>query len=135
MSLPGHYYLLTTVTLKRKPLFKDLFAGRCLVRELNAADARTLAFVVMPDHVHWLIELRSTPLPRIMQAMKSRSAIAINKLLHRTGAVWQDGYHDHALRRDEGVRAAARYTVANPLRVRLADDIGDYPLWDAIWLY
>ena len=33
-----------------------------------------------------------------------------------------------------GGRAAARYIVANPLRAGLVKQIGDYPLWDAIWL-
>jgi hypothetical protein len=29
---------------------------------------------------------------------------------------------------------AARYIVANPLRAGLTRRLGDYPLWDAIWL-
>jgi hypothetical protein len=28
----------------------------------------------------------------------------------------------------------ARYIIANPLRAGLVDRIGDYPLWDAMWL-
>jgi hypothetical protein len=28
----------------------------------------------------------------------------------------------------------ARYVVANPLRAGLVKRLGDYPLWDAIWL-
>ncbi len=28
----------------------------------------------------------------------------------------------------------ARYVVANPLRAGLVERIGDYPLWDAIWV-
>lgn len=134
VSLPGHYYLLTTATLRREPVFDNLFAARHVVCELIEAEVDTLAYVVMPDHLHWLITLQDVPLPRVMQVMKSRSAIAVNRCLHRSGRLWQDGYHDHALRKEENIRTIARYIVANPLRARLVDDIGDYPLWDAMWL-
>ena len=43
-------------------------------------------------------------------------------------------HYDHVLRNDEDVRATARYIVADPLRAGLVDSIGDYPLWDAVWL-
>ncbi|MNN75503.1 hypothetical protein D3C81_1918110 [compost metagenome] len=52
----------------------------------------------------------------------------------RTGKVWQSGYHDHALRRDEDLKAAARYLVANPLRAGLVKSVRDYPFWNAVWL-
>ena len=50
------------------------------------------------------------------------------------GGLWQRGYHDRALRRDEDLKAAARYIVMNPLRAGLVKRPGDYPLWDAVWL-
>jgi len=66
--------------------------------------------------------------------MKSRSARAVNHLLVRGGPVWQKGYYDHAVRCDEDLRRLARYMIANPLRAGLVERIGDYPLWDAVWL-
>jgi hypothetical protein len=30
--------------------------------------------------------------------------------------------------------AVARYIVANPLRAGLCRHLGDYPLWDSVWL-
>ena len=52
----------------------------------------------------------------------------------RVSPVWQRGFYDHAIRREENLRNVARYIVANPLRAGLVQQIGDYPLWDAIWL-
>ncbi|MNN82247.1 hypothetical protein D3C81_1991650 [compost metagenome] len=52
----------------------------------------------------------------------------------RKGSLWQQGYHDRALRRDEDLVKLARYVVANPLRAGLVEKLGDYPLWDAIWV-
>jgi REP element-mobilizing transposase RayT len=88
----------------------------------------------MPDHLHWLIILGEAPLHRLMQRVKSRSAIAINRHFQRHEQVWQKGYYDRGLRKEEDLKSLARYVVANPLRAGLVDNIGDYPLWDAIWL-
>lgn len=54
--------------------------------------------------------------------------------LDRRGPVWQRGFHDHALRREEDLRAVACYIVGNPLRAGLVQHVGDYPLWDTIWI-
>ena len=69
-----------------------------------------------------------------MRCTKSRSAIAINRTLRRSGPIWQKGYYDHGLRREEDLRTTARYIVANPLRAGIVKRLADYPHWDAIWL-
>ncbi|MFP3408382.1 transposase, partial [Pseudomonas sp. SIMBA_065] len=48
--------------------------------------------------------------------------------------IWQPGYQDHALRREERLVHVARYIVANPLRAGLVKSVRDYPHWDAVWL-
>lgn len=63
-----------------------------------------------------------------MRLLKGRSAHAIGL------AVWQPNYYDHAVRRDENLWRLAQYIVANPLRARLVKEIGDYSLWDGVWL-
>jgi len=96
--------------------------------------ADSLAWVVMPDHFHWLVELRNATLPALMLATKSRSARAINAHLGRTGRLWQKGFHDRAIRREDDLLAVARYVIANPIRAGLVRRVHDYPLWDAKWL-
>ena len=134
----GRPYLVTTVTHERRRVFQDWWTGRLLVAELRAATESglvdTLAWVVMPDHLHWLMAPRSEALDRIMRRVKSRSAIAIHRAAGGHGRLWQRGYHDHALRREEDLRECARYVVGNPLRAGLVERLSDYPLWDAIWL-
>jgi putative transposase len=134
----GRTYLITTIVQDRRPIFADWQIGRLLVDELRTSEkngvAQSLAWVVMPDHLHWLVALQSGSLPALMQRIKGHSAIAINRALCGEGQLWQKGFHDHALRKDEDVQTVARYIVANPLRAGLVERIGDYPLWDAIWL-
>ena len=89
----------------------------------------------MPDHLHWLVQpCEGTSLDGLMRTVKTVSSRRINRKLNRTGRLWQPGYHDHALRREEDLIATARYVVANPLRAGLVQNIGEYPLWDAAWL-
>ncbi len=48
--------------------------------------------------------------------------------------MWQKGFHDHAIREEEDLRAVARYVVANPVRAGLVQSVRDYPHWDARWV-
>jgi putative transposase len=133
-------YLITTVTHERKRYFEDACCARALVNALKHSDAKKLshthAYVVMPDHLHWLMTLGNEPdLSDTVGRVKGESARRINTVLGRQGSpIWQHGFHDHALRHEEDTRDIARYVVANPLRAGLVDRIGDYPWWDAEWL-
>lgn len=132
-SLSNHAYLVTTVTASRKPVFTSFAAARLAVRCFHdkgvARQAQTLAFVVMPDHVHWLLQLEEDgSLSEAVRLYKAKVSLILRQ------RVWQRGFHDHAVRGDEKLRDIARYIIANPLRSGLAKNIGDYPHWDAIWL-
>ena len=136
-SETGRIYLITTTTYLRHLWFGNVMSGRHVVRALQRAEgqAETLAYVVMPDHLHWLMQLgEDSNLSAVVRSIKSASARTLNLSLGRTGRIWQSGFHDHALRSDEDMKHIARYVVANPLRAGLVDSIGDYSLWDAMWL-
>ncbi|MFK0087066.1 REP-associated tyrosine transposase [Pseudomonas sp. NPDC090755] len=138
VSEPGRLYLLTSVTRERVPVFEDFHLARSVIAQLRLTEqeeaARSLAWVVMPDHIHWLIELKAVTLSVLMRRFKSRSSCALYKTGKLEGRLWQAGYHDRALRREEDVQAIARYIVCNPLRAGLVQRLGDYPHWDAVWL-
>ena len=134
----GRIYLLTATVDRREPVFADFRLGRLLAAELKAAHVEglvdSLAWVVMPDHIHWLLVLQRGSLSALMRRVKGRSARQINPHIGHRGRLWQDGFRDRALRSEEDVLPVARYIVANPLRAGLVQQVGDYPLWDAVWL-
>ncbi|UXZ95733.1 transposase [Pseudomonas phytophila] len=134
----GRFYIVTVTTHQRRPFFADWRLGRLVVQELRRAEqqglAESLAWVVMPDHLHWLFQLKKTSLSLLLKQVKARSAIALNKVSGSEGQIWHQGFYDHALRREENLRKHARYIVANPVRAGLVKRVGDYPLWDAVWL-
>jgi putative transposase len=132
-SQPGAVYLVTAVTAHRKPVFADFGAARTLIQILHHRDcalrAKTLAYVVMPDHVHWLMQLGALQdLSSCVQWVKSMATKAIGP------GLWQKGFHDRTIRHEDDLPAAARYIVANPVRAGLVNRVGAYPHWDAIWL-
>ena len=92
--------------------------------------------VVMPDHVHLLFRpLRDNngwafPLVDIMQCMKGATAHRVNKLLQRSGPVWQEESFDHVLRSHESLKEKAEYIRQNPVRRGLVKRPEDYRwLW------
>ncbi|WP_018872891.1 transposase [Thioalkalivibrio sp. ALJ16] len=136
VSERGRIYLVTAVCADRYAWFSQFEHGRCCVHALREleGEADTLCFVVMPDHLHWLMQLEVGSLSRVVQKVKGSTTRRIGQLSGRPCRVWQPGFHDRALRREEDLQAVARYVVANPLRAGLVGNLGDYPLWDAVWL-
>ena len=139
VSIPGQTYLITIVCQQRQPWFADWTiaqtAAATIAEKQLWRDSHVLCWVLMPDHLHVVVELgASESLSMLIRRVKSVTARAINRYLRSEGAVWMAAYHERTLRRDEDLRQVARYVIANPIRAGLADCVGRYPFWDAIWL-
>jgi len=126
-------YHITTATKDRAPVFNKLKNARVLINTLNHIhkldEAETLCFVVMPDHLHWLLQLKGTrTLSEVVASVKRYSS------RHCDNLQWQTGFHDHALRKEEDLKNISRYIITNPVRAGLVHSIKEYSHWDAIWL-
>jgi len=131
-------YFITTCCHARRQLFTcpefALIAIEEICLQEIRANCKSLAYVVMPDHIHWLVQLSGgSSLDKVMNSLKGRSAHRINSSRERRGKVWQDGFHDHALRRDEDLKSAANYLIHNPVRAGLVQQPDQYPFWGSIW--
>ncbi|NCF72560.1 MAG: transposase [Gammaproteobacteria bacterium] len=138
-SLQNQIYHVSTATHGWQPLFQSFRCGRavvdCMRHEHDAGHVKSLAFVVMPDHLHWLFSLTgSRSLSESIKNVKAFSARRINEILRSKGAIWQPAFYDRAIRREEDLEGVARYIVANPLRAGIVRTIKEYPLWDANWV-
>jgi putative transposase len=131
-------YLVTFVTRERRPLFHDpdaaCHAARAITDRRLWYRSRLLAWVLMPDHWHGLIELGAMEtLSTCVQRLKANTARPF-RTDQASCRVWAPGFHDRALRSGDDLRTAARYVVSNPLRAGIVRNIGSYPYWDAVWL-
>lgn len=136
-SLIHHYYLITSQTYKRIQVFINKETAQIIMESLEWFDSQDLfswdTIVVMPDHVHVLGQLQKNPLENIMQGFKSYTSKAINRHLHLSGSIWQAGYHEHAVRRNEDLNHIRGYCLHNPVRAGLVDDFHKYPYWRCRW--
>ncbi len=88
--------------------------------------------VVMPDHVHILFRPICKDngnwysLQEILKGIKGVSARNINKLLLRTGSVWQDEYFDRLIRDEKELHEKWKYIWENPLKKGLSNSFDDY---------
>jgi REP element-mobilizing transposase RayT len=93
-----------------------------------------LAYCLMPDHAHLLIEgtAAGADLRRLAKMSKQRSGAV--HALRGGGPLWQDGYHDRILRSDDDVKQIARYILENPVRAGLVSRPEEYPyLGSGVW--
>jgi len=93
------------------------------------------AWVVMPNHVHVLIEpLKGTTLPRIVHAWKSYSAKVILKTnageppaLPAKRQLWQPDYWDRYIRNERHYRSTIDYIHQNPVKASLVARAEEWP--------
>ena len=133
-SIPGTYYLLTTSTYDRRPILSNPEVARVIFETFEWLETqgriKWICIMVMPDHIHAVIQLgRNQTLPKIMHSLKIFTARQINKQWGECGQVWQEGYHDHGIRRDESLSEIINYCYHNPVRQGLVNQAKDYPYW------
>ena len=72
-------------------------------------------------------------MPALM-AMVVLKGNRINAMGSSRRKIWQRGFYDRAIRKEDDLVTIARYIVANPLRAGIVKSAGQYSLWDAIWM-
>ncbi|AWH53648.1 transposase [Stenotrophomonas sp. ESTM1D_MKCIP4_1] len=136
-SIIGQVYVLSTTTHQRSRLSESAAASGCVIDQFRYLEDRglvqPLAWVVMPDHVHWMFELHASDLADIARRLKSSSALALNRLRGFQKTVWQPGYFDHAVRAEDSLARQASYIMGNRVRAGLAKQIGEYPYAWSVW--
>lgn len=76
----------------------------------DSARYRLVAWCVMPNHVHVIIEtMDGYPLGEVLHSWKSFTAKEANKLLGRTGEFWMPDYYDRYIRDERHLAAAVAY--------------------------
>jgi REP element-mobilizing transposase RayT len=89
---------------------------------------RLLAWCVMPNHVHAMIETREGfPLPDVLHSWKSFVGNQANKVLRRHGEFWQREYLDRYIRHADHYAQAVAYIEENPVKAGLARVKTDWP--------
>ncbi len=115
---------------KRMDAWLDAGFGACVLREeacativsnaLRYYDGKqydVASFVIMPNHVHVLFQLRGdTKIRKVLQGWKGVSARNINRYLERRGSLWQEESRDTSLRSPDHLVRCYAYIRENPAK-------------------
>jgi len=126
---------------KRIERFLDQGHGACFLRDPRVAALvegsllqfdgrryRLLAWCVMPNHVHALIEvLAGHPVGSVVHSWKSYTAKEANKFLGRVGAFWMKDYHDRYIRDEAHYQRVISYIAENPRKAGLVAGEKQWP--------
>jgi REP element-mobilizing transposase RayT len=97
----------------RRPEVRDILIRRLL------AESSLDAWVIMPNHLHALFAPEHQTLGDVLQSWKGGSAFEINRLLGRSGPLWQKEPYDHIVRSEAQFHHYRRYIAENPIKAGL----------------
>jgi REP element-mobilizing transposase RayT len=134
--LPGKTYLLTRRCVDQKFLLRPSCLTNAIVRFVLALAAlRTGVLVhvacVMSNHLHLVVTDPDAKVPKFCQLLGGFVARAMNVLLGRWGAFWDERtFSMVVLDGPEDIVAKAAYTLANPVAAGLVSVASEWPgLW------
>jgi REP element-mobilizing transposase RayT len=86
-----------------------------------------LAWVVMPNHVHALFRVATTPMAQIVKELKRYTSREANRMLGRQGGFWAADWWDTYMRDAAHELRTCRYIDNNPVKAILVREPADWP--------
>ncbi len=158
---PVFLYFVTTTAVDRRHLFGSNVLKRilidCLYHSSSVDGTEINAFVIMPNHIHFIVKCRATkPLSAMIRDFKANSSrlilrqlqaerqlaqlasleTAVRKPGKQRRKVWEDGYFAREIFTRPFLRQKMTYIHHNPLQPhwRLVDKPEDY-VWSSARFY
>ena len=136
-KLPRDHYVgrrkhfLTACTYFRRELFRDpvlaAMATQHLLRACRKHGFVVIAYTLMPDHVHVLVEgvREDSDFLKWLELWRQLSGFWMMQQAREP--LWQEGYWDYTLRDDDRMAGLASYIVRNPVVAGLVATPEEYP--------
>lgn len=141
----GVLHFVTLNVRERKSAFRRPEYAEMALRELrfecDRHPARLIAYVVMPDHLHFLFGPQDGVMTRFLKRFKPGVTLKLDAMALEQGRrkertwlsakgkreLWQDGKHSLPIYSPEWVRQKIEYIHENPVRAGLVKTAIDYP--------
>ena len=127
-SAPYGAYHITIGSYEKKSVFIEPAMNQKIVDILKRVSSsygyHLIAYCLMPDHLHILLQAGKNPrdLRGFVKGFKSYSTKASKMKL------WQRSFYEHILRKEERLADIAEYILNNPVRKEITNNRGEY-LW------
>jgi putative transposase len=127
----NHPCLITICTKDKCNIFgNNPFTDYCLslLKDLsNKHKIKLYAYTFMPDHIHLIISVQGDK--SIIDFVKRFKGNSTQKS-HQfglEGRIFQNRFHDHFIRKEDGLNKTIMYVLNNPVRKGLVDNWEDFP--------
>ncbi len=138
IEFPGGLYHIITRGNRREKVFLDDTDYKRYLDLLSHYHKRynflLYAYVLMPNHIHLLIEQNETPISKIMQGINQSYTQYFNKRYKKVGHLFQGRYKALLCDKDGYLLAIIRYIHLNPVRARIVKMPEDY-VWSSHDVY
>ncbi|HEX2951416.1 MAG TPA: transposase [Armatimonadota bacterium] len=139
------HYLTLAIRERRHAFTRKFFsemALRTLREQCDSHPAKLIAYVVMPDHIHAIINPRNGSCEQFLSHFKPQVTNAMTSLSSHEGyhailswlampdghmQLWQEGKHDFYLYNQRIIWQKIDYIHNNPIRAGLVRSAGQYP--------
>ena len=137
-NLPGALHFITGNVHNRLPIFRKESACRAFLEEIQnlkvKRECKLIGFVVMPDHLHLIVNPRDGNVQEWTGALKSLTAKRLVELARKDlflkingeNQVWQESFKALPLWSNWMIWQKINYIHNNPIKAKLADSAKDY---------
>ena len=130
IEFPGAVYHVTSRGDRREPIYRDDVDRQCHLDVLAAAlarfDADALAYCLMGNHFHLVVQTHSGQLSRLMRHLNGVYTQAFNRRHGLTGHLFQGRFKAVLVDRDSYLVALCRYVERNPVAAGLVRRPADW---------
>jgi REP element-mobilizing transposase RayT len=130
IEYPGAVYHVICRGNNRQAIFRDdqdrkryleKLSMYCQVKKIDL-----LAYCLMSNHVHVLLETAEGNLSKMMQALQTSYTLSFNRRHGRSGHVFEQRYKAMLVDKDNYLIQVSRYIHLNPVEAKLAERPQDY---------
>lgn len=120
--------------IERRYIFRDDKDRNNFLERLSELVPKTntacYAWVLMPNHAHFLLRTGDMGLSTLMRKLLTGYAVSFNRRHRRHGQLFQNRYKSIICQEDIYLKELVRYIHLNPLRAKIVPDISELNKYD-----
>jgi putative transposase len=125
----GKPYFITCVTYNRQLFLLNYeeTLTKSFERSRDRFDRELIAWVILPEHFHLLVNLPNGEISPLMHWIKQSFSMNFRKIVgNNIGRIWQYRYWDHIIRDEKDLRRHINYIHYNPVKHEMVNRSIDY---------
>ena len=131
LEFTGAIYHITSRGDRREPIFEDDADRQALLavvaQTMERFDATVLAYCLMDNHYHFVLQTRRANLSRLMQQLNGIYTQTYNRRHGKVGHLFQGRFKGILVDKNAYLLEVCRYVDLNPVRARMVRDPGKWP--------